>query len=467
MLQQFVPTVADPDYVSTTLTAATMFSSPVDYCRLDGYITTTDNGELNQVRFMVALPDAFNGRYLLDATGGAAGAVPDPPAQQLLEGFAISGTDQGSHPSNPLDFSWENDPAQFLDFLKLGVHFTAVVTQALTRTYYKESSLVRYIAGCSGGGSSGRETMQNYGTSDFDGVIVGATPAGGGLLEDYGRIEQYIATHPNSWISPTQLASAQQAILKKYDGADGTVDGIIQDDRNFVTWSRSGAIDLNPKVLEQVGLTDAQIAAFDLIASWFPFTAPSEPAIAGGLYPGFGISRVDQWATWLFGTTAPQPGPTPWTFGSPTAPLAYDVIDSMMQAVFPQNPDWIHTVDFTSPALQQQFDQFDGVQGQPANYNEFRNQGGKVLFYVGVGDTADEYLGDVTDYDQMLQYELQDLGKNPTALQSGVALRSLQSGRGSSWYRPGATAVQPAGRAQTAPGRPRPRWTSPIRHSTP
>ncbi len=256
---------------------------------------------------------------------------------------------------------------------------------------------------------------------------MGATPAGGGLLEDYGRIEQYIATHPNSWISPTQLASAQQAILKKYDGADGTVDGIIQDDRNFVTWSRSGAIDLNPKVLEQVGLTDAQIAAFDLIASWFPFTAPSEPAIAGGLYPGFGISRVDQWATWLFGTTAPQPGPTPWTFGSPTAPLAYDVIDSMMQAVFPQNPDWIHTVDFTSPALQQQFDQFDGVQGQPANYNEFRNQGGKVLFYVGVGDTADEYLGDVTDYDQMLQYELQDLGKNPTALQSGVALRSLQS----------------------------------------
>jgi feruloyl esterase len=206
------------------------------------------------------------------------------------------------------------------------------------------------------------------------------------------------------------------------------VDGIIQDDRNFVTPSSSGAVNVNPEVLKQAGLTDAQIAAFDLIASWIPFTAPSEPSIAGGLYPAFAISRVDQWAFWMFGTAPPVPNsPTPWTFGSPSAPLAYDVISSMMQAIFPQNPDWIHTVDFTSPTLQQQFDQFDGVQGPPANYNEFRNQGGKVLFYVGVGDTADEYLGDVIDYYQMLQYEFQDLGKNPTALQNGDALMSLQS----------------------------------------
>jgi hypothetical protein len=90
-----------------------------------------------------------------------------------------------------------------------------------------------------------------------------------------------------------------------------------------------------------------------------------------------------------------------------------------------------------------------------------------VLSYVGVGDTADEYLGDVTDYYQMLQYEFQDLGKNPTALQNGDALSSLQSWAQESWYRPGVTAVRSAVRARTAPGPAPPRRTSLIRHSTP
>src|SRR5688572_24033186 len=44
-------------------------------CRVNGYVTTRDPGP-NKVLFAMALPDAFNGRYVYLGVGGAAGALP-------------------------------------------------------------------------------------------------------------------------------------------------------------------------------------------------------------------------------------------------------------------------------------------------------------------------------------------------------------------------------------------------------
>src|SRR5690606_27144031 len=71
---------------NTTLVSATAFSEPVNYCRIDGYVTTTNPGP-NQVNFMLALPERHNGRYVFTIQGGAAAFVPNPTATQLTNGY--------------------------------------------------------------------------------------------------------------------------------------------------------------------------------------------------------------------------------------------------------------------------------------------------------------------------------------------------------------------------------------------
>ncbi len=134
----------------TTIVSAEAFATPVPYCRVDGYVTTTNPGP-NRVRFMMALPDSFNGRYLFTAQGGAAGFVPDPTEEHLRLGYAIASTDKGVTATHLFDFSFRSNEAQSLDWSHRGAHVAAVATQALARAYYEKPERYRYVAGCSGG----------------------------------------------------------------------------------------------------------------------------------------------------------------------------------------------------------------------------------------------------------------------------------------------------------------------------
>src|SRR5690606_31941357 len=58
-----------------TIVSAKVIAEPVNYCRVDGYVTTTNPGP-NKVNFMVALPEKSNGRYVFTIQGGAAAFVP-------------------------------------------------------------------------------------------------------------------------------------------------------------------------------------------------------------------------------------------------------------------------------------------------------------------------------------------------------------------------------------------------------
>lgn len=87
----------------TTITGVKWFDAPVGYCRIDGYVTTTNPGP-NRVNFMVALPQRHNGRYVFTVQGGAAGFVPDPSDVNLQRGYAIASTDKGVRVAHGLDF---------------------------------------------------------------------------------------------------------------------------------------------------------------------------------------------------------------------------------------------------------------------------------------------------------------------------------------------------------------------------
>src|SRR5690606_2881871 len=132
----------------TTIVSAKVIAEPVNYCRVDGYVTTTNPGP-NKVNFMVALPEKSNGRYVFTIQGGAAAFVPDPTATQLRKGYVIASTDKGVKAAHMLDFSFRDDPAQSLDWGHRGVHVTAKATQEIARNFYGVKKLNRYAMGCS------------------------------------------------------------------------------------------------------------------------------------------------------------------------------------------------------------------------------------------------------------------------------------------------------------------------------
>src|ERR1700760_4727632 len=131
----------------TTIVSVRTVSTPVSYCDVRGFVSTTKLGP-DQVNFELSLPSAFNGRYILNAQGGSAGFVPPPPASQLSAGYAIVGTDEGNQ-SGGLDYRFALNRAAALDWDYLGVHVVTVSTEQLTAAYYSHRHIYTYIAGCS------------------------------------------------------------------------------------------------------------------------------------------------------------------------------------------------------------------------------------------------------------------------------------------------------------------------------
>jgi hypothetical protein len=146
-----------------------------ELCRVVGYVTTRDPGP-NEVLFTLGLPNSFNGRYIYLGVGGAAGNLPVLRPELIAKGFAVSGSDGGTGAKHTADFSFKSNPGKLADFRGRGVHVVAAATQQITRAYYGQPQIHRYISGCSGGGSMGLVNALRFANQDFDGFVVGATP---------------------------------------------------------------------------------------------------------------------------------------------------------------------------------------------------------------------------------------------------------------------------------------------------
>src|SRR5262245_53703474 len=211
----------------TTLVTAKAIDTPVKYCRVDGYVTT-DNPGPNKVKFMVAVPQNWSGRFLFTVQGGAAGFVPDPTPEHLKEGYAIGSTDKGVVTSGGLDFSFRANPAMKLDWEHRGTHVASVATQELAKSYYGREKMYRYVMGCSGGGVGTLTEAERY-PQDFDGFIAGGVPSGPPFASqaNWAAISWRVTNVPGSWISQAEYDHIYQVLLAKYDASDGVVDGLI------------------------------------------------------------------------------------------------------------------------------------------------------------------------------------------------------------------------------------------------
>ncbi len=135
------------------------------YCRIDGMIDkrTGAAGTIYGIGFAIALPQNWNGRFLLQGAGGLNGSVQAASGASgagtepgLARGFAVASTDTGHEGRGGFDASFQQDQQASLDFAYVAIGRAAEIAKRIVAQYYGKPIDHSYFAGCSTGG---REAM--------------------------------------------------------------------------------------------------------------------------------------------------------------------------------------------------------------------------------------------------------------------------------------------------------------------
>ncbi len=363
------------------------------HCRVDGVLAP-------EIVFQVNLPQRWNGRFYMIGNGGHAGQSPDDPAQAaqrsaaLQNGFVMAATDTGHDArKEPRATFVLSNPQKAIDYAYRAVHLTATTAKAIAKLYYGRPVARSYWNSCSNGGRQGLIEAQRY-PADFDGVIANApwvdqTGFTIGAIWNQRALEE-------APVTPEKLALVASRVMAVCDGADGLVDGLIDDPRRC-------AFDLArdvPRCPDGADgpdcLTSAQAGALAKI--YGGVVSRGQP-----FFPGF-----------MYGSEALVPGPdgvprsgwlnliAPGSNGLPPADFALAEATMKYLVFTPPRPEYdYHTFDF---------DRDIGLLdawGKLANavnpdLSAFRKRGGKLLMTYGWADAILMPLMGVNYYERAL-----------------------------------------------------------------
>jgi hypothetical protein len=361
------------------------------YCRVDGIIDRRvgADGKGYGIGFAIALPDAWNGRFLFQGGGGLNGTVALPLGAQgaggtpgLARGFAVVTTDTGHQSSGgAFDGSFMRDQQASLDFAYAAVGRVAVLAKQIVARYYGRPAEHSYFAGCSTGGREAMLMTERYPTY-FDGVVAGAPAMRTGYS---GLGDRWVAIALNQ-IAPRDAAGkpipAQvfsesdkklivNAILAVCDSKDGAKDGMIFNARACRDFDPVAALTCAGAKNDGC-LTSQQTAALKKA-----FAGPKD-ARGNQIYPGFlydtGITASGQG---IPGLLSPGPGP----LGPPTLSTELDVDKEVSRLA--ADPRTI------------------GDTRSWTNLGTFSARGGKLLFYHGASDPWFSALDTIGYYENM------------------------------------------------------------------
>ncbi|HEV2348537.1 MAG TPA: tannase/feruloyl esterase family alpha/beta hydrolase [Terriglobia bacterium] len=340
------------------------------YCRVEGIINhrTGVAKEEFGINFALAMPDKWNGDFLMQGGGGGNGIVLPPLGQNaagdtpgLMRGFAVVSNDTG-HKSHmgPFDFGFMKDQQAYLDFAYLANARVAALAKQLIAQYYGKSAAYSYFDGCSTGGREGMILSQRYPMA-FNGIISGDPAMRTGLSNL--AIGKWIPVAFNQ-IAPKDsngkpiIAQAitdsdrkliNDALMRQCDAEDGVADDMISDPL---------ACDFDPARLTCKSGQNESCLAPEKVAAIKK--ALGGPKTSGGnqIYPGF---LYDTGITATFpirGLLSPGPG----IFGPATTAMEVDVDKEALADTQPL------------------------VDSMSTNLTTFSANGGKLIFYHGESD---------------------------------------------------------------------------------
>ncbi len=342
------------------------------HCRIDGVLERRKGvgGAEYGIRFALALPDNWTGRFLFQGGGGLNGAV-NPPlgaaaageAPALVRGFAVVSTDTG-HQGVAFDGSFFADQEATLNFLYVANGKVTQIAKRLIDAYYRKPAEHSYFVGCSTGGREAMIMSQRY-PSYFDGLVSGAPAMRTGYsnlgmrsvsvaLSKAAAHDASGAVIPGSALSNGDKKLIIDSLLKTCDADDGVADGMIFNPR---------ACGFDPMNLVCKGakndacLSNAQASAVK--------TALAGPMASNGrqVYPGY-----------LYDTGI--------TFGGQGIP---GVLNGAPSPVGPRVPPTTQNVDDEVATVLAAPNTL-GDTRQWTALSSFSGHDGKLLFYHGVSD---------------------------------------------------------------------------------
>jgi Tannase and feruloyl esterase len=358
------------------------------HCRVDGVLErrTGVGGVEYAIRFALALPDHWTGRFLFQGGGGLNGSVNPPlgaaaagdePA--LARGFAVVSTDTG-HQGAVFDRGFFADQEATLNFLYVANGKVAPIAKRLVAAYYGKAADHSYFVGCSTGGREAMIMTQRY-PRYFDGVVAGA-PAMRTGYSNLGMRSVAVALSvaaerdgKGDVIAGSALTAADKklitdSVLATCDAKDGIKDGMVFDPLGC---------SFDPRSLICRGtkndrcLTETQADAVR--------RAMAGPQAANGraVYPGYLYDT---------GIGASGQGLIPGVLNGAAGPVGARV------------PPTRQDVDAEAAAVAGEPSTL-GDTNQWTNLSTFRGHGSKLLFYHGVSDPWFSAL-DTVEYYQKL-----------------------------------------------------------------
>jgi feruloyl esterase len=362
------------------------------YCHVMGQI-------MPEIRFELALPASWNSRFYMFGNGGYAGEVLSNQGRvntrntALKAGFAVAQTNTGHDGVNEPLGTFAINRQKLLDYAFRAVHATAETSKRIIREYYGAAPHKSYFDGCSTGGRQGLISAQRF-PDDFDGIVVGAP-----VLDFTGTMTNYVAEAraiEAASIPLEKLKLIADRVYAKCDGADGLVDGLIEDprrcdfdpDRDLPACAN----DIDGKDC----FTSGQIRTLKVIYRgaesggkriFFGQPVGAEIAAPG---PG-GVASI--WANWIIATSGAPSGRS----------ISYSFAETFFRYLAFQKPDPnydIKSFNFETDVARLQ--PISGVlDAKNADLSRFKARGGKIVMYFGWADTALNPLMGVDYYEKV------------------------------------------------------------------
>ena len=344
-----------------------------------------------EIYFELFLPQQWNGRFLMSGNGGFAGMIQNDLVTYVNRGYALVATNTG-HTGSPIKADWAlNNMERQVNFGKLAVHRTAVVSKSIINKFYCSAPSYSYFLGCSRGGGQAMMEAQQY-PDDFDGIVAGAPafdwPAIGAKFinvcqanyPDPKNLQHPVITNDN-------LKLLQKLVFEQCDKLDGLSDQILNDPRNC-----------------QVDLSKLPVCPSDVAASEC-FTkqqlnaikAVYEPLVIDNaqVYPGFppGLEAANgSWDVWITGSGMQGMPSLHYLFGT-----------DMFKYLVYNDPSWDYSKYGFNNFLKETAYAAAFLNATSTDYSGLKKSNGKMIMYHGWNDPALSALATVQHYEEAMK----------------------------------------------------------------
>ena len=346
--------------------------------------------------------------YLATGPGGVSGNFfPSMNAQDaaasIRKGYAFVTNDTG-HQSAFFDASWAlispgvPDKPKLVDWFYRAQHQVAVATKELVTRFYGVGDIERsYFDGCSNAGRNALIEAIRY-PDDYDGIIAGAPAMDlrGAQILGYKNAKAFL----NAFIPPATLPAIDAAVKANCDGADGVVDGLIQN---------PAMCSFDPDGLVPSTLTQAQADALEI------FIRAVRDDRGRLLHPGSSVSDLSD-ASGFGGfipftelTAAVNPGSAqPWGTAAPIDWVAADTIIRhfvVRDSSFNTNLDWPETDGVIDREAVKLFDKRTelGNADRAEQLLPYLRRNKKVILYHGYDDQGISPYGTIWFYQDLAE----------------------------------------------------------------